>query len=304
MLVIQPPIEDLLRDADAQSRQQSASFFISHSVFPRYFYKFNTGSQQAMEGFILQSTAYLASPQQFNDPFDLRAHLELRGSFADQVQYVARSMRRHQVGATNRPSDTTAQAAALLRSGQYLMSMQKAFDQAADAFGVACFAAAGESSRQSGPRDILMWSHYAQEHQGICFQFHTRRSPGFFAQARRVSYAQDLVRINWADRGGRGDKVHAALFQKAKVWAHENEFRLALPERARTVEGFKEQALVGIVLGCRASAELGQSVVKHCQARYRAGGSKIRLYRCIQKIDSYGLRVVRARELEAQAVVN
>jgi Protein of unknown function (DUF2971) len=299
-----PSLADLLLQTDAQSRQEAARFFISHSTFPRFFYKFNAGSQEAMEGFILNSTAYLASPRQFNDPFDLRAHLELQGNFSEQVRFLARSIRRRVPGAANQPRQATAQAAELVRTGQYMATLRGAFEQTADAFGVACFAAADpRNARTSGPRDILMWSHYAREHQGLCFQFHTRRSPGFFSQARKVSYEKDLVRINWSDRAGRGDKVFAALFQKAEVWRHENEFRIARPDRARTVERFKEQGLVGIVFGCRASDSVVDAVLDLCRSRYRAGGTTIRLYRCVQLPTSYGLRIDRARDLERRGVV-
>lgn len=99
--------------------------------------------------------------------------------------------------------------------------------------------------------DILMWSHYADFHQGVCLQF-DGLSP-FFATAHRVNYLADRPRINpFLD--STEQMMEAALLAKAQHWSYEKEWRvlqyLGGPDKYK----FPPEALVGVVLGSRISS--------------------------------------------------
>jgi hypothetical protein len=297
---LQTDPQDLIAKADAMSRAQAARFFVSGASYPRFLYRFNPGIRlSALSGFIVSSTVRLASVSEFNDPFDLRANIYLKGNFLEQVEYLARRMRRLEPQFANHPTDARRGALELVKSGQYLKGLQASLESQLTAAGVTCFASTRlEDARQSGPRNILMWSHYASNHAGICLQFHTRRSPSFFASIRRVEYKDELMKINWRDTMGRRDQLFSVLFRKAPVWEYEAEFRVSLPERAGTLESFKPDALTGIVFGCRVDPAVVERVVTLCRERIEKGGSSIRLFRARQSAHSYRLEIQRARDLE------
>ena len=49
------------------------------------------------------------------------------------------------------------------------------------------------------PRNILMWSHYAANHKGLCLQFELTRDIDNFVFAMPVQYSEDYPIVNWVD---------------------------------------------------------------------------------------------------------
>jgi hypothetical protein len=45
------------------------------------------------------------------------------------------------------------------------------FRKLLDSSGVISFSSSRAKEKGSGPRNILMWSHYGDSHRGLCFQF-------------------------------------------------------------------------------------------------------------------------------------
>ena len=312
-LRVVPSHEQLLSAVDRMSSVEASRFFVSGSTYPRFLYKFSPGDRlEALVGLIVTSSVWLSSPLAFNDPFDLRLSVRLVGSLDDQIRFVARQLRRHIPDLAQRPDESRVRAVDLIGTGTYLSEMQKAFELEASSFGIACFVTAlrpiaQESTlqptvQQTGARDILMWSHYARNHEGLCFQFRTRSAPALFAWLRPIEYKDDVLTANWRDRVERGEKIFAALYRKSPVWSYEREYRLAFPGRANTTEPFKPQALVGIIFGCRAKSELVDEVTSLCLRRARAGHPPIRLFRARESSTRYRLRIERASDLEASCV--
>lgn len=101
--------------------------------------------------------------------------------------------------------------------------------------------------------NILMWSHYADQHKGFCIEFN--RSPdndlGNIKMTQPVKYYYDYPDVNPLDSDGNIDEsIHKKmLFSKAKDWAYEKEWRLTYEE------GDKEEPMPGditsIIFGLR-----------------------------------------------------
>lgn len=130
--------------------------------------------------------------------------------------------------------------------------------------------------------DILMWSHYARGHAGVCLAFDTRQA--FFQDARKVIYQAEypVLSFNWfsenltASLGVNGEEkkgaghlaLERALFRtKAAHWKYEAEWRIAkkFPQKLREDENgtyfpFPEESLVGIVIGANAADSAAASV--------------------------------------------
>ena len=130
--------------------------------------------------------------------------------------------------------------------------------------------------------DILMWSHYACGHTGICLAFDTRNA--FSQEARKVIYQTDYpvlsfawfseamtdsLGVNGEEKKGAGHlELERALFlTKAAHWKYEAEWRIAkrFPHILRDDENgtyfpFPEESLVGVVLGGNAADSAVASV--------------------------------------------
>jgi len=58
-----------------------------------------------------------------------------------------------------------------------------------------------------------MWSHYATNHEGLCFQFELARDIETFSKALPVNYNDDYPVVNWI-KDVSGNELFRTLLQK------------------------------------------------------------------------------------------
>lgn len=117
------------------------------------------------------------------------------------------------------------------------------------------------------PVDLLMWSHYGDEHKGMVIEFDTSHSvfhqrkaeSDEFRHLRRVVYRDSRPSITLVETN-----ANTFLLTKGSIWAYEREWRIvAAREHARTVVPGKphdiflfpmpSEAIVAVRIGARAS---------------------------------------------------
>jgi hypothetical protein len=89
------------------------------------------------------------------------------------------------------------------------------FQNIIKATGICCFS--------SEKNDILMWSHYALDHSGLCIGFHSNRH--FFRTAWEVEYS-DHIPIITRPHDDAHTMLEKALLTKSKHWSYEKEWRI------------------------------------------------------------------------------
>lgn len=116
--------------------------------------------------------------------------------------------------------------------------------------------------------NLLMWSHYADKHRGICIEFSTHND--IMCSPLRVDYFREfpVVRAYSTD----GAENLRPLLTKADVWEDEREYRLIAQEsgNATNHETLKtnnnllklpESALLSVIVGCLGPFDEVQSLV-------------------------------------------
>lgn len=124
--------------------------------------------------------------------------------------------------------------------------------------------------------DLLMWSHYAQNHQGFvieCDPMHSffwqpRSQSDELCHLRQVAYAEERPRGSMMELGAEG-----LLLTKSAHWSYESEWRILFPveDADWVLEGEDDEhpvylkelppdAISGVILGCRASDSLWEQV--------------------------------------------
>ena len=112
--------------------------------------------------------------------------------------------------------------------------------------------------------DILMWSHYADHHRGICLEFDGGGK--FAAHAQPVRYSKERVPIN-PYRDSADTMLEKAMLTKSSHWAYESEWRLLSYRSGPSVVQFRPENLTGIVIGAMASAATIDKVHAWSEAR-------------------------------------
>lgn len=226
---------------------------------------------------------YFPSPNAFNDPFDSVVRFICEGS----RQQRKKAYRKHMPllyphWSRKEMLSHEREFTAGHWDDAFVRGMKKEFQKARDRMGVLCLTEERDN--------ILMWSHYAKSHTGICLEFKT--DDPFFSQVCPVDYIGVLPCVNpvipdWNDTIEMGAK---GLRTKALQWEYEHEWRIINLDRENGVgvHQFPPQVLHGVILGCWIASEDKSRVVEWCKARQ----PRPILYQAEQKGAEFGLDIV------------
>lgn len=172
-------------------------------------------------GVIASNKIWYTKPGSFNDPFDCGLDLWDDMTIEDKIEVLRVQMEREGWS----PSKITEQ-------------LQHSFTPKGDLNAIAAnnirklTAAIHKNRDNTGVlslsrtcKSILMWSHYATEHRGICIEFAVPVSDSL----HKVTYSYDVPRYTLNDIFVKRNSEILLLFTtKHKHWRYENEYRIIL----------------------------------------------------------------------------
>lgn len=196
--------------------------------------------------------AYFSTPDSFNDPFEFRPRLSLEstkeefasyldGLYKRKCPWLNRQQRKESVAAVLKDKSRNHQ------SGEAAKVLSIAMEEIRRRLcGVYCLS--------EDPTNILMWSHYADCHRGICLGFNGVETNPFFGRAQQVSYQEHYPVANLIKDhpGSYQDKV---ILTKASFWAYEREWRIIEHERGSGVYRFDKKDLKQVIFGVKTSRD-------------------------------------------------
>ncbi len=235
-----------------------------------------------VERIILHDEIYLPSPTSFNDPFDCMPDFDMRSSLEDRIEMFKRALSRREPNLSETAREERARQVATnpvfeLESEEARLTMQTLHDQQIRTLiGVYCV-----SER---PDSLLMWSHYAGSHSGICLEFDSDAIP--FDMAQEVIYKEDRTPISRSTETDEESMVKA-LLTKSADWEHEKEWRVIEHEHGPGIYKIPANALTGVILGARISYDHEKQIRQWLSAR----SSGIPAYRSIASDSQFRVRI-------------
>lgn len=233
---------------------------------PAKFYKYRSMADpnfiRWVERVVLHNELYFAAAKTFNDPFDLHPVFSLTAPKAQQVKEFERLSKKYEPGLNREQRRAQAKDAVKNSLGRTSIKATEEVIQTeharviSEGVGVYCVSAKYD--------DILMWSHYADDHKGICLEFDGEAE--LMAHAQKVKYSQKRVPI-MAYYDDKETSMTKALLTKSLQWAYEEEWRLINYKKGPGTVEFKPESLTGIVLGALASANTVAEVERWAKAR-------------------------------------
>ncbi|KAA2235590.1 DUF2971 domain-containing protein [Salinarimonas soli] len=210
---------------------------------PRYLYKFRSLAAENPRKFtraiIVDGVLWHAQPSSFNDPFDcLPVITGPEGE--EKLRYLKRLHAEHR-----------AHEPRAVRRRRIKQMMQRPLSEfLTTAVLPAAVDRVGVVSLSAGYEQVLMWTHYADEHRGICLRFSTKGAP--FKDAYQVIYSAERPVLNVARDGG-VEYFEKALLTKADFWRYEQEYRTV--NRTPGAQPYDQALLTGVILGARITSE-------------------------------------------------
>jgi len=219
---------------------------------------------------------YFTCPFDFNDPFDCQLPVSWKAS-EDFLKQRIRDLMAQLPPDTDRPSDKAIEEMVIdekfhLDSEKMKEISRNAIENNLRNIGVFCLSTKYD--------DILMWSHYANGHQGFCLAF----EKGFYGKTpTQVSYQRECPRIVFTEKNR--EWANTLLLTKSERWSYEEEYRVL--DTTPGKKAFDETKLSGIILGCRMVNKDKSRVMKLIKRRQQ----KLTVFEAQRKDNEYGLDI-------------
>jgi hypothetical protein len=228
-------------------------------------------------------TLFLPSAHRFNDPFDCKIPLEYSKLETDEElrrSFVKKLIMMHGDEETKSKMEDHVEkfmAMGLGTSREELLRFEEDDIKRLNEFGIYSVSAISNN--------LLLWSHYANAHRGICIGFNAKKlydTCGFSALGPVTYFDKypnmSLLRDN-------EDLFYNQLYNKSLDWYYEKEFRYVKIGAADTTIEFTSDVVSEIYIGCMASLT-DISLIKQLR---KDKFSSARLYMCKKSRNGYHL---------------
>lgn len=192
----------------------------------RYIYKYHSLNLHLVE-MLTTAKFHLSKRESLNDPFDM-LHLTTLENFLNlyRKQYTS-------IGAFIKEDSLNSVSFLFER---YLSrgsnDWVKLIDKSYSPMLISCFTEDGNNP--------LMWSHYANNHNGVCLKFNPSKDEDFKENIHKVKYEDKVLEIKELS------DIKKSALTKLKPWSIEKEWRLIYHDEKFS---FKHESLVEIVFG-------------------------------------------------------
>ena len=205
-------------------------------------YKYRSVNK-CLKRIIFDQEIYFASPTEFNDPFDCYPRITYYRDHSKQHKFFLNELIREQPDKAVPELDKIAR---LMIDSSYWAdeSIRDNFHKTVQNYGIFSMAQKNDN--------LLMWSHYADSHKGVCLEFDSRDTSNVFGEAIMVQYQKEYPKVNVMALGNFRDTINA-FGVKSADWKYEKEWRIIRAQvfGGRGIYKFEPDQLVGVILGAK-----------------------------------------------------
>ena len=217
---------------------------------------------------------YFAKYKMFNDPFDCQLHI----SFNANPTAHKNTLRQLNPGLSEAQIEIQTQEALQVDIGKREQKFNNGIRRETEKLGIFCMSAKRDN--------LLMWSHYADYHEGICMEFKTTGGRLFGCDLLDVDYDKYYPSLSVYDNWDL-DWVRKYLRTKSLDWGYEKEWRILYKEIGCQFFRSEDEELSGVILGSRISRRNKELVVNSCSEN----NCKAKLYQARECKDRFGLDI-------------
>lgn len=239
-------------------------------------YKYIGPNIKVIESIVRHNTIKYAKASEFNDPFDCKPHfIEPSYDKLNEFSHECLFKIRNSGLFNNSLLNAKALNFNLLAKTRHLKNEVR---NSIDKFGILCLSKRKDS--------ILMWSHYAKNHRGVCVEFDIDSN---FGEVLEVEYGKnyplyDLIDylkivahiesggVAWNEEYDKlsNELVDVAFRKKFEDWKYEQEVRYIKPpsQGGSGLHLYDKSSLKGIIIGANADLNFSNKV-KRLVKKYR-----------------------------------
>jgi hypothetical protein len=275
----------------------------------KLFYKYRPINQHLFDT-LKYNELYFRDPRDYNDPIDSVMALHYEGTYEEMVDYIVENSKdgRDKI---MEEVDTGIIWDKCQMTGNKLrveMSYENILYKILPLPLTYCLS--------KKPDEMLMWSHYADEHKGACLSFKSKY--GVISEEdftgykltidsesmpiREIKYKKRMPSsVNLLDKNlsRRSIRLSKFLLTKGACWRYEEEHRMLLVDKESTAKErpktknckFEKTELEGVIFGLRAKYCDAYKVHKIVEKHYINKGMPINFYRALKVNNEYSVKI-------------
>lgn len=256
---------------------------------PSKLYKYRSCSSADDLKYVMKTIAdneiFLASSWSFNDIFDCRP--VIRGECTD-AEFITRYVKLAQKKGINKSLGHLIMDAKVAcgdptrdpRHESVSIAMQNELSRRISLAGIYCATEKNDN--------LLMWSHYADNHKGVCLEFDGESS--VFREAMKVIYEKERPVINTLRSSDLHITMSKALITKSIDWEYEGEWRIIRQVDGVGILNIRPDSLTGIVFGAACDPNTITAISNANSARL----NPVPLYKAVADERHFSLSIVAA----------
>ncbi len=241
---------------------------IDEGIYPESVYKFRTIDKA--NDILQKQEFYFSSAANFNDPFDCMLDEEKQYSLSDFNRWIGS----FQNGLTKKEKQNLTNI--YKENGQAFNDLVKNIKtKAVNARGVLALSKTNEN--------VLLWSHYAENHTGVAIKLNIAKDPEFFITPKNIVYTKQYIPLNYLRDPEKS--ILDTLSTKSIDWDYEKEIRVYKSNIG--VHKINPMAITDVFFGVKT---LEQDIAKIKNTCSENGLSHVRFHRAEKKYGEFALR--------------
>lgn len=291
----------------------------NEQIDEKLFYKYHRISENFLNN-LSNNQLFFCDPTEFNDPFDCKITLCKKGTEEEWIAYYTAN--RWEKERIEKKIEGDLKNGKSVKQGEKIVSYLDIDTSILPR--VCCFSTKNDS--------ILMWSHYADNHKGVCLCFKPKKTrvddsrsdklndmyrltldssdlDSSINELRKVEYkakCPDEVNILNLDETEVGKQVWECFTTKYCDWKYEEEYRMfvfkkyfhEIDEKGKLkyVKKYEKKELEGVIFGLKIKHDNAQEVYNKICEHYINEGEEINFYKAIPVKGKYAVKIEKIEE--------
>jgi len=232
---------------------------ITDISIPKTLYKYRDWSNKNHRKLITKQQIYFPSPSEFNDPFD--GNIPVRWDLMTYDECLEKNLELINIVHKDKNQQLVRNYAKKVTDDKTLWHPDKLAIERPEQLNK-WDSIIGLFSLSSVPDNILMWSHYSNNHTGFVVGFDTKTLmlDYDFDYLESIIYQNDYPLISGQDDGT--IQFYKKFFHKSELWSYENEWRISKNHINNRIVKLKPTTIKQIIIGCRTNSKETNEIIK------------------------------------------
>jgi len=215
---------------------------------PSTLYKYRSCDNNFHLNLLKKRQIYFAAPNEFNDPFDGR--IPTRGDLVTYEECLEWNLNTINIVHSDKDQNEVRKYAKIVTDAKQLMhpdKLNKESEEQLDGWTNRI----GLISLSEEPDNILLWSHYGNNHQGFSVGLDTNSliEDYDFDFIEAINYQSEYPLISGLEPTN--EQFYKKFFYKSSLWEYEREWRVSKNHIGNRVCTLMPESFVEIVFGCK-----------------------------------------------------